>query len=391
MVLSHESSGSSRTCKRKLDDTDASSLVDDFIEEHFGNQKSESPRLPKKLLSSLPSSPPPPQPPPSSPPETLSNAFWRNGFDLGRVLGFGAFGKVYRARKVSEMEYNFAVKVIQYKNEEVLQEARSEYACNELGSYHKNVVRVESFFEFSLAGTSKQYGVLVLELCHHEDFMDFMENLVKTHRVFDEGIVKYYFRQLLRVLKTLHAAGVFHRDLKPENLLWSRDFKKLKLSDFGLAKMVLGPTALLQGFLGTAAYAAPEVCKSGSDGSFYDPAKADIWSCGVILFVMLTLSLPFDTEEGFKAWYYTAMHPASTLAAGHNKLAADPDGWWCCMSVNRGLSSGATAFLRRMMASQAGQRSSLQELLNDDWLNIDISSEGAVAAYMMAACTSNSS
>ena len=114
-----------------------------------------------------PSSPPPPQPPPSSPPETLSNAFWRNGFDLGRVLGFGAFGKVYRARKVSEMEYKFAVKVIKYKNEEVLQEARSEYACNELGSYHKNVVRVENFFEFSLAGTSKQYGVLVLELCHH--------------------------------------------------------------------------------------------------------------------------------------------------------------------------------------------------------------------------------
>ncbi|XP_019177186.1 PREDICTED: CBL-interacting serine/threonine-protein kinase 7-like [Ipomoea nil] len=104
---------------------------------------------------------------------------------------------------------------------------------------------------------------------------------------------RYYFHQLVFALHFCHQNGVTHRDIKPQNLLLDKD-GKLKISDFGLFAL---PEQIRNGLLhtacGTPAYTAPEVMiRKG-----YDGAKADAWSCGVILFAFLAGYLPFDDSN----------------------------------------------------------------------------------------------
>uniref|UniRef100_J3L4A0 non-specific serine/threonine protein kinase n=2 Tax=Oryza brachyantha TaxID=4533 RepID=J3L4A0_ORYBR len=109
-----------------------------------------------------------------------------------------------------------------------------------------------------------------------------------------EDTARRYFQQLVSAVDFCHARGVFHRDLKPENLLVDEN-GDLKVSDFGLAA---GPDqfdthGLLHTFCGTPAYVAPEVLRRRG----YDGAKADIWSCGVILFALMAGYLPFHDHN----------------------------------------------------------------------------------------------
>ncbi|KAF2306528.1 hypothetical protein GH714_019104 [Hevea brasiliensis] len=109
-----------------------------------------------------------------------------------------------------------------------------------------------------------------------------------------EDVARKYFQQLISAVDYCHSRGVSHRDLKPENLLLDEN-GNLKVSDFGLSALAecKRQDGLLHTTCGTPAYVAPEVInRKGYDGS-----KADIWSCGVILYVLLAGYLPFhDTN-----------------------------------------------------------------------------------------------
>ena len=105
--------------------------------------------------------------------------------------------------------------------------------------------------------------------------------LIEIHAV-------HIFRQVIAALTYCHRINIHHRDLKPENILLDRDTMTVKLVDFGMA--ALQPVGKkLTTPCGSPHYAAPEVIKTQS----YDGAKADIWSCGVILFVLVAGYLPF--------------------------------------------------------------------------------------------------
>ena len=100
-----------------------------------------------------------------------------------------------------------------------------------------------------------------------------------------------YFRQMISGLSYCHAFNICHRDLKPENILLDRN-GNVKIADFGMA--ALQPLdSLLSTACGSLLYAAPELLK----GYRYRGDKIDIWSCGVILFVMLTATLPFEDTD----------------------------------------------------------------------------------------------
>ncbi|KAK9288527.1 hypothetical protein L1049_016986 [Liquidambar formosana] len=109
-----------------------------------------------------------------------------------------------------------------------------------------------------------------------------------------EAAARRYFQQLVSALHFCHQNGVTHRDVKPQNILLDQD-GNLKVSDFGLSAL---PEQLKNGLLhtacGTPAYTAPEVV--GRRGG-YDGAKADAWSCGVMLYVFLAGFLPFDDSN----------------------------------------------------------------------------------------------
>ncbi|KAK9697843.1 hypothetical protein RND81_08G065000 [Saponaria officinalis] len=101
-----------------------------------------------------------------------------------------------------------------------------------------------------------------------------------------------YFQQLIDAVSHCHSKGIYHRDLKPENLLLDVH-GNLKISDFGLSALPQQGVDLLHTTCGTPNYVAPEIL----NGQGYDGAAADIWSCGVILYVLIAGYLPFEETD----------------------------------------------------------------------------------------------
>lgn len=207
-------------------------------------------------------------------------------YEMGRVLGQGNFSKVYYGRDL-ESEEGVAVKVI--RKEQVRREAAGlmEQIQREISVMrlvrHPNVVELKQV----LATRSRIFFVM--------EYVRGGELFARVSRGrLPEDQARKYFQQLISAVDFCHSRGVSHRDLKPENLLLDEK-GDLKVSDFGLSALPeqLWHDGLLHTQCGTPAYVAPEVL--GRKG--YDGARADVWSCGVILFVLLAGFLPFQHEN----------------------------------------------------------------------------------------------
>ncbi|NXU21493.1 TSSK6 kinase, partial [Pardalotus punctatus] len=101
------------------------------------------------------------------------------------------------------------------------------------------------------------------------------------------------FVQVVRAVSYLHDRNLVHRDLKCENVLLSSDGRRAKISDFGFSKEVNGHVDLSSTFCGTVAFTPPEVLM----GIPYDAKKYDIWSLGVMLYMMVVGNIPFDDSN----------------------------------------------------------------------------------------------
>lgn len=112
----------------------------------------------------------------------------------------------------------------------------------------------------------------------------------------DEKLARKYFQQLVDGIDYCHRRGVCHRDLKPENLLVDEN-GTLKITDFGVSSMKGGVSGsdLLYTACGTPYYCAPEIINGAEEG--YSGVKIDAWSCGIILYLLLTGTLPFQNED----------------------------------------------------------------------------------------------
>ncbi|XP_019170175.1 PREDICTED: CBL-interacting protein kinase 5 [Ipomoea nil] len=200
-------------------------------------------------------------------------------YQIGRFLGQGMFAKVYHARNLKSGE-NVAVKVIDKKK--VMKVGLIDQIKREISVMsmikHPNVVQLHEV----MASKTKIY--FVMEYVRGGELF----NKVAKGRLREE-VARKYFQQLIAAVDFCHSRGVYQRDLKPENLLLD-EMGNLKVSDFGLSALAESrrQDGLLHTTCGTPAYVAPEVItKRGYDGE-----KADIWSCGVILFVLLAGYLP---------------------------------------------------------------------------------------------------
>ncbi|CAA7023245.1 unnamed protein product [Microthlaspi erraticum] len=206
-------------------------------------------------------------------------------YEIGRLLGKGTFAKVYYGKEIIGGE-SVAIKIINkdhvMKREGMMDQIKREISIMRLVR-HPNIVELKE-----VMATKKKIFFIMEFVRGGELFAKVVKGKLK------EDAARKYFQQLISAVDFCHSRGVSHRDLKPENLLVDEN-GDLKVSDFGLSAL---PEQLLQDGLlhtqcGTPAYVAPEVLRKKG----YDGAKADIWSCGVILYVLLAGFLPFQDEN----------------------------------------------------------------------------------------------
>ncbi|KAB2598950.1 CBL-interacting serine/threonine-protein kinase 24-like [Pyrus ussuriensis x Pyrus communis] len=201
-------------------------------------------------------------------------------YEVGRTIGEGTFAKVKFARNCETGE-SVAMKVLAKSTilkHRMVDQIKREISIMKIVR-HPNIVRLQEV----LAGRTKIF--IILEFVSGGELFDKIVHQGKL----PENESRKYFQQLIDAVAHCHSKGVYHRDLKPENLLLDA-YGNLKVSDFGLSALPLQGDGLLHTTCGTPNYVAPEVL--GDQG--YDGSAADIWSCGVILFVLMAGYLPFD-------------------------------------------------------------------------------------------------
>jgi len=273
-----------------------------------------------------------------------------NGYAIGKTLGTGMSAKVKLATRLSTGE-QVALKLINRSELGARQREMLEREINAMQMLdHPNILNLQDFVPEAQYprknGGFRDVVMLALELGNGGELFDY---LIHTG-AFSEVVARTYFRQLLSALEVCHARGIFHRDLKPENLLLDAQFQ-LKLADFGLAAVSVDENLCVTE-CGTRSYMAPEVMSRRP----YDGAKADIWSAGVVLFIMLAGNPPFAQAAG-NDWWFNAVRQGryDRFWAAHLRTAKD-------------FPKMAQEFLNNIFVASPENRATIDELWEHPWM-----------------------
>ncbi|XP_076155455.1 serine/threonine-protein kinase D3 isoform X1 [Alosa pseudoharengus] len=252
------------------------------------------------------------------------------------VLGSGQFGVVYggKHRKTGR---DVAIKVIDKMRFPTKQESqlRNEVAILQ-NLHHPGIVNLECMFE-----TPERVFVVMEKL--HGDMLEMILSSEKSK--LPERVTKFLVTQILVALRHLHFKNIVHCDLKPENVLLAsaEPFPQVKLCDFGFAR-IIGEKSFRRSVVGTPAYLAPEVLRSkGYNRSL------DMWSVGVIIYVSLSGTFPFNEDEDINDQIQNAafMYP--------------PQPW-------KDISSEATDLINNLLQVKMRKRYSVDKSLSHPWL-----------------------
>ncbi|CAF4891062.1 unnamed protein product, partial [Rotaria socialis] len=253
-------------------------------------------------------------------------------YNLGQTIGTGHFAVVKLARHVFTQK-EVAVKVIDKTKLDEISKAHlfQEVQCMKLVQ-HPNVVRLYEVIDTP----NKLY--LILEFADGGDMYDY---ITRHANGLNESLSRKYFRQICRALKYCHKMYVCHRDLKPENIVFFEKQGVVKLTDFGFSNL-FSPGKKLLTSCGSLAYSAPEILL----GDPYDAPAVDIWSLGVILFMLVTGRAPFQEANDSE----TVM------------MILD-----CSYKVPSHISSECQSLIYRMIVREPEKRATLDEVISDIW------------------------
>ncbi|XP_030386320.1 chromosomal serine/threonine-protein kinase JIL-1 [Scaptodrosophila lebanonensis] len=214
-----------------------------------------------------------------------------NDFKIIRVLGTGAYGRVFLVRKLTRHDAGrlYAMKVLN-KITVVQKRKTAEHTKTErvvLEAVQRSPFLVGLHYAFQ--SSSKLY--LVLDFANGGELFTHLYNAER----FEEPRVRVYIAEVVLALEQLHQLGIIYRDIKLENILLDGD-GHIVLSDFGLSKILTAENEYrAHSFCGTLEYMAPEIIRTGPPG--HDSA-VDWWSVGVLTFELLTGASPFATSDG---------------------------------------------------------------------------------------------
>ncbi|KAK6185337.1 hypothetical protein SNE40_007592 [Patella caerulea] len=254
-------------------------------------------------------------------------------YDLEDTIGRGHFAVVKLARHVFTGE-KVAVKVIDKTKLDEVSRAHlfQEVRCMKLVQ-HPHVVRLYEVIDTQ----TKLY--LILELGDGGDMYDY---IMKHKAGLQESAARIYFRQIVEAISYCHKLHVVHRDLKPENVVFFEKLGIVKLTDFGFSNM-FNPGKQLETSCGSLAYSAPEILL----GDAYDAPAVDVWSLGVILFMLVCGTPPFQEAND-----------SETLT-----MIMD-----CKYKVPSSISTACQQLISRMLIREPSKRANLGEILNNPWL-----------------------
>lgn len=274
------------------------------------------------------------------------------GYYIGKRLGQGACGVVHLVYK-RETCKEYALKFIE-KNS-----ITSEVSARKINNQSKHIKNeVQIMKSLNHPCIIKMHDVIdtnesVSILLEYMNGGDLLQRIVKTEgKGLTEPVAKFYFYQLCLAIKYLHDQNITHRDLKPDNILLHNDDDEtlLKVSDFGLSKFISNDTTAMRTMCGTKLYVAPEILKTLGRGTYTQ--KVDVWSMGVVLFAMLSASLPFSEN-----------YPKPLVEQIINARISFKSPLW------RTISSQAKNLLFLIFTIDPQKRPSIEDLLNHEWLN----------------------
>ncbi|CAN1833541.1 Calcium-dependent protein kinase 24 [Linum perenne] len=259
-------------------------------------------------------------------------------YSLERELGRGEFGITYECVD-KETGEKYACKTIskaKLRTEIDVEDVRREVEIMRHLPEHPNIVKFKEAYE------DKEKIYLVMELCEGGELFDRI--VAKGH--YTERAAAMVTKTILEVVKVCNEQGVIHRDLKPENFLFAdtSEHSQLKAIDFGLS-IFFETGQRFNEIVGSPYYMAPEVLRRN-----YGP-EIDVWSTGVILYILLCGVPPFwaETEEGI----------AQAIIRGHLDFSRDP---WPKVSKE------AKSLVKTMLDQNPYSRLTIQEVLEHPWI-----------------------
>lgn len=258
-------------------------------------------------------------------------------YNIVKTLGEGSFGKVKLAVHRSTGQ-QVALKIISRKkliSRDMQGRVEREIEYLQL-LRHPHIIKL-----YTVIKTPTEI-IMVLEYAGGELF-----DYIVQHGKMREDEARRFFQQMLCAVEYCHRHKIVHRDLKPENLLLDENLN-VKIADFGLSNIMTDGN-FLKTSCGSPNYAAPEVI----GGKLYAGPEVDVWSCGVILYVLLVGRLPFDDE-----------HIPSLFA----KIAKGS------YMVPTWMSPGASTLIKKMLVVNPVQRATIEEIRQDPWFLKDLPS-----------------
>ncbi|KAM6564811.1 hypothetical protein CsatB_024809 [Cannabis sativa] len=267
-------------------------------------------------------------------------------YELGKEIGQGTYGTTYLCRHLVTNE-TLACKVISKANittQEKIENIYRELTIMMTLSDHPNIVKLKAFRE------DEDFFYFIMELCEGGELFDRIE----AKDYLTEAEAAPVAKMIAKAVCMCHVAGVIHRDLKPENFLFlnNQPDSPLKLIDFGFS-VFFKPNQRFSDIVGTLSYVAPEML---SQWKRHGP-EVDIWSAGVIIYIMLCGHFPFYLNSDLD--FDKTTQTTCAILKGDIDFETQP---W------PQISESAKSLIRQMLERDPKKRLTAQQVLEHPWI-----------------------